>query len=327
MQRPFFLEYRDYRYLKATSLLVVVALVLYWITTPAGGEAYGGTWFGYVLGILSASIVLILMWYGIRKRRTPRFPERRYRTRRQLTYALPGATPGDIPDASDAGRTNRTERRAVAAEVHWRHGVSLQGWLSAHVYLGFALVILASLHSGFHFSWNLHTLTYVLMLLVVVSGLYGTFAYLHYPRLITENSPDGDLNDVLLKISELDNRAYNCTQALPAPVDELVTLARLQTRIGGTLLQQLGGRQRDCPTAAAILRLQELGKEFANGDQPRLMFDLYNVLLEKQRLLAIARREISLNARLQFWLYLHAPLAIALIATLGAHITIVLIYW
>ncbi|MGH8239434.1 MAG: hypothetical protein ACREXP_20795, partial [Steroidobacteraceae bacterium] len=33
---------------------------------------------------------------------------------------------------------------------------SVQGWTSAHVYLGTALLIIATLHAGFQVGWNLH---------------------------------------------------------------------------------------------------------------------------------------------------------------------------
>src|SRR5438067_5354007 len=50
---------------------------------------------------------------------------------------------------------------------------SLKGWTSAHVWLGLALVVLATLHSGFRFGPDVHTLAWALMMLVVLSGLYG----------------------------------------------------------------------------------------------------------------------------------------------------------
>ena len=49
---------------------------------------------------------------------------------------------------------------------------SLAGWSSAHVYLGISLPIVTSLHCGFQFGWNIHTLAYALMALVVLSGFF-----------------------------------------------------------------------------------------------------------------------------------------------------------
>src|SRR5262245_21950563 len=37
------------------------------------------------------------------------------------------------------------------------------GWLSAHVYLGLTLLLLATLHCGFQFGLNVHTAAYALM--------------------------------------------------------------------------------------------------------------------------------------------------------------------
>src|SRR5690606_11533592 len=58
---------------------------------------------------------------------------------------------------------------------------TLQGWVSAHVYLGTALLWVATLHTAFQFGWNLHTLAYGLLVVVLVSGLVGVWLYLAVP--------------------------------------------------------------------------------------------------------------------------------------------------
>jgi uncharacterized membrane protein len=315
IQRQSFLSYHAYRYLKLAGLLVVVALFVYWTSKPSA-TTYGGTWFGYASGIVSALIVLLLAWYGIRRRRAPRVPNRRHNDRRKQA---------DI--AETALKSRKPDRRKRDPIQTLRYGGTLLGWLSAHIYLGTALLVIASLHSGWRMGWNIHTLAYLLMLLVIASGMYGAQAYLSLPRRMTENTGDHQsLADMLLKLAELDELARVRALGLPEEAQMLVARMREGTRIGGTLFQQLSGRQADCPTSLAVEKMGALGKVLIDGDQPRLMRDLYSVLLQKQRLVERARTEIRLNAYLKCWLYLHAPLSIALLAALFGHVMTILIY-
>ena len=48
---------------------------------------------------------------------------------------------------------------------------SVEGWTSAHVWLGLALLPVATLHCAGLFGWNVHTLAYALMCVVIVSGI------------------------------------------------------------------------------------------------------------------------------------------------------------
>jgi hypothetical protein len=272
-----FLRYRNFRYLKLAAWLLAAATVAYLLVPPAGGVRHGGTWLGYLLGILAALMALALTWYGVARRR-------------------PTAAP-------------------------------LRGWLSAHVYLGGALLVLVSLHTGFRFGLNVHTLAYVLMLLVIGTGIYGVHAYMHYPARITRNMGDDRLDDVLLKIAELDELACQRALGLPDDVNGLVLEARRNTRLGGNLVQQWIGHQPDCPTAHAVSQIRALAKKYVHDDQPRLMRDLYSVLLQKEKLVAKARNEIMLKARLGGWLYVHAPFSVAFLAALLAHVAAILVHW
>lgn len=276
MERQTILEYKQFRYLKLSFWLCMIAITAYVMHHPPYG-AYGGTWLGYTLGVTSASIIGLLMWLGIRKR-------------------------------------------------HYRGAGMMQGWLSAHIYLGTSLLVLATLHTGFQFSWNVHTLTYILMVFVVINGFYGLFAYLRFPGLITKNLGEETLQSILVKISELDELARMNSLQLPDEIVAIVRQVHEKTRIGGNMVQQLVGHQLDCPTSGAVRKLRDYSKDL-KGIQAKHSRELYLLMLRREALVATARRDVMLRANLQIWLYLHIPLSIALLFTLIAHISSILFYW
>ena len=202
----------------------------------------------------------------------------------------------------------------------------LQGWLSAHVYFGTALIVIATLHAAFKVGWNVHTLAYVLMLAVIVSGFYGVYAYLIYPRVMTDNLGEDTLEMLLIKIADLDKQARQIALSLPDSITKLVVASAQGTTIGGSWLRQLSGKDPSCPTDAAVVGAQSLGRKLV-GEQAQTNRTLYTLLLKKQGLVARARRDVAFKARLDLWLYFHVPLSVALLAALATHIVSVFFYW
>jgi hypothetical protein len=202
----------------------------------------------------------------------------------------------------------------------------LLGWLSAHVYLGTTLIVIATLHAAFQVGLNVHTLAYVLMLFVIFSGFYGVWVYLRVPRRLTDNLGDETRSSLLLKIADLDRQAREVALGLPDTINQLVLSAAQETRIGGSWRRQLAGTDPDCATAAAVDKLQVIGKTL-RGEEARVNQKLYTVLLRKQELLARVRRDVAYKARLDLWLYLHVPASVALLAALLAHVLSVFFYW
>jgi len=203
---------------------------------------------------------------------------------------------------------------------------TLQGWLSAHVYLGATLIVIATLHAAFQVGWNVHTLAYVLMLAVILSGFYGVWAYIRYPAKITETHGDDTQESLLLKIADIDRQARTLALSLPDAANKLVTSASQETRIGGTWRQQLAGRDPKCPTSAAVAGLGAIGKTLG-GDAARVNQQLFALMARKEELVARARRAVALKARLDLWLFVHVPLSIALLGALTAHVVSVFFYW
>lgn len=207
---------------------------------------------------------------------------------------------------------------------------SLQGWTSAHVYLGASLVVIVSLHSAFEFGWNVHTLAYVLMLLVIASGIFGVYAYLHFPELMTKNLGDETLEAVLLKIADLDRKCRTIALDLPDEVNLVVMKAsRAKARsaqISSSLRRQLAGEAVRCSTRDACDTLLRLGAKLT-GEQAVLNGQLLTAMTRKSLLIDRMRRDLCLRARLRVWLFLHVPLSFALVAALIAHVVSVFYYW
>jgi hypothetical protein len=194
------------------------------------------------------------------------------------------------------------------------------------VYLGTALLVVATLHTGFELGWNVHTLAYLLMVLTVASGFYGVFLYLTVPSLMTANRGDETLDAMLLKVVDLDREIREKALSLPDQILATVTASLDGTRLGGSFARVMTGRDRACPTAKALRELPELGKRLT-GEAAKLNHEVYTLLLQKNGLLARARRDVRYKARLDLWLYFHVPLSIALLAALAAHVLSVFIYW
>jgi hypothetical protein len=200
---------------------------------------------------------------------------------------------------------------------------SLKAWVSAHVYLGLALVVIATLHTGFQIGWNVHSLTYVLMLLVVASGLWGIAVYVRLPRLMSQNRGEVTQKQMLATLRQLDQQIEAAAQPLPLAPTALVRLSLEQCSIGGSLRQRLGGAFDNCGNARALAGLQALQP----GDTADTLASVIALLDRKAAVLAQARRNIVLKSQLEIWLYAHVPLSFALLAALTAHVVSVFYFW
>lgn len=202
----------------------------------------------------------------------------------------------------------------------------LRSWLSAHVYLGLSLIVVATLHSGFQLGWNVHTLAYVLMMLVIASGAFGIYTYARYPRLMTENRRGLSLDEFLSQIGDIDRECRQVSANLPDEIAALVLKSSNETRIGGSCWRQLSGRDRKCAAAEAFEELRRVSTHVGPEHGPAVR-KLLTLIGKKCSLLTTVRRDIQLKALMDIWLHLHVPLSFALLAALTAHVFSVFYYW
>jgi hypothetical protein len=203
---------------------------------------------------------------------------------------------------------------------------SLKAWTSAHVYLGLSLVVIATLHTGFQFGWNVHTFAYALMMLVIVSGIYGIAMYVAVPAALSNNREEMTQTQMVDALRALDRQLHDAAQPLNQYQADLVQASLAQDPFGGGLIARLSGRYSRCATQRTFDTIRErTGPRPDLGDDPLERID---ALLERKiAMLAQLRRHLRLRALLEIWLYVHVPATFALIAALAAHIISVFFYW
>lgn len=274
-----YLAYRNYLFLKISSAVLALAILVYAWHEPVGGPS-GGSWLGYTYGGIATAMIAWLMWFGVRKR----------------SYHSDGA--------------------------------SLQGWLSAHVYLGVILLLLVPLHAGFQFGMNVHTLAYALMAAVILSGMVGVYFYGALPPVMTRNRPGQKLESLFQQIADIDGECKLQASGLPDHYARAVALSVEETVVGGGLRQQLAGSDPDCGTTRALTQLRGYSHEMdLDAERRAQVRRLLELLALKQAQLARIRRDVRYKALLDLWLVIHVPLSFATVAAVLIHIFVVFYYW
>jgi hypothetical protein len=203
---------------------------------------------------------------------------------------------------------------------------SLKSWTSAHVYLGLSLIVIGTLHTGFQFGWNVHTLAYTLMMIVILSGIWGIYMYASLPRMLSDNRDMMTEAQMLDALRSIDRQLHDAAQPLEQRHADLVQASLDQDPFGGSVWSRLTGKYASCRTRMAQAEIRRETAYKPNiGDDPLERVDA--LLTRKESILARVRRHLRIKALLEVWLYVHVPVTFALIAALSAHIVSVFFYW
>lgn len=223
---------------------------------------------------------------------------------------------------------------------------TVPGWTSAHVYLGTAVLVVATLHAAWQVGWNVHTLAYALMLLVIFSGFFGIYAYMRYPGLMTDLRGSMTREQMFLQVEDLDRQCVRTADKIDPETRALVQSAAERAAVGGGWWRQLTagdsskvivplsfgeGQAESLQDNSDQKRVIELvAKRMAEtrgGGEVAELQNLLNTLATKQALLRRIRADIRIHAILQIWLYVHVPLSFGLLAALITHVISVFVYW
>lgn len=223
---------------------------------------------------------------------------------------------------------------------------TVQGWTSAHVYLGTACLVIATLHCAFQFGNNVHTLAYVLMATVILSGFYGLYAYLRLPYVVSTKRGNQSRSELVDQLTDLDQQALGIAQKLGAEVYSFVDSAIERSALGGGRWQQLRGHD----SSKVLMRAQEGGSSQSrlvanpdqnvaieylarrmstspNGEEAMRLQQLVRIFAARRGVLRRLRKDVQIQALLQVWLFVHVPMTVALLFALIIHIVSVFYYW
>ncbi len=214
---------------------------------------------------------------------------------------------------------------------------TVRGWVSAHVYFGASLIVIATLHTGFQFGGNIHTLAFVLMCLVIFSGFYGVWAYRVYPSERNDLKNSQSIDDLFLQVEEVDAQMARLSADAGSEVQGVVRSAIRRTVIGGGYLDQLLGRDKSKVIVEGNVLTnfrQQRALDYlvgrltrARGEESVQLSEIVRAFGTRKRLLDTIRDDIRMHGMIQVWLLFHIPLTFALFAALIAHIYAVFVYW
>jgi hypothetical protein len=288
------LTYKRGCYFKITALILVLSIVLY-VTLGDTQPPNGGTWQGYVLGVLGTSVIIYLTFIGIRKRNYLSSQGTLLGWTSAHTYlgmaVIPLAT---LHSAGQLGWNIHSLAYALACLV------VLSGFVGLYFYLRSPTKMSTNLMSKSRDDW--------IKELIDVNERAKAVAI------------DCDV-DVSTALTSAIERTYNPVKLIPQffAIDRSVFIvpakANAKKAVANVDQQKL---------------LDFISEKIPNSirqQEPARLQELLSLCSRRQKILRLLRRDLQQRASLKIWLLFHVPLSIALLAALIAHILSVFIYW
>lgn len=201
-----------------------------------------------------------------------------------------------------------------------RGGFTLKRWLGPHVWIGMSLAIVVPLHFGFELRGNLHAMPYVIMLLTILSGIWGAYAYVRFPREMQARREGVTL--------------HSCAEQIDALAGEIAAIANSRSAAVADVGRRLTIAFR--PALAHLL----FGRRFAAFTKAELSALVATLPAAEQQhgiaIIGLAVRRVELAnqmvaeasaaAQMRVWLYVHVPLSFGCVVAVAAHVFWVFYY-
>jgi hypothetical protein len=239
---------------------------------------HGGSKFGLSYGIAGYALILLLAFFGIRKRW--------YRS----TFG------------------------------------TLEQWMQSHIYLGVLAIVVLLFHTGGRFNDKIAVSTFVLVAIVVASGIFGAILYVTVPRMLTEVESNLTVDEISDQLNQLGRNMARIASGRSGPFqriyDELMRESAPRGLAGWRLLLSRIRSRRSEQDAGDWARLLGL---VPKEEQEELRQMLVVSRQRKELLLRLVYQQRYKNV-LEVWLYVHVPFTIALLVFAVVHVVAVFYY-
>ncbi len=201
---------------------------------------------------------------------------------------------------------------------------TLEQWMQSHIWLGVLVLIVLLFHTGFRFDDKIAVGTFVLVAIVVASGIVGAILYVTVPRLLTEVESNLSVEEISDQLNQLARSMARIASGRSAAFQRIYDEVLRQTRPGALagwrlLITRLGRRKNQESDWTRLLGI------VPREEQEELRQMLVISRQRRELLLRLIFQQRYKNV-LEFWLYIHVPFTIALLVMAGVHIVAVFYY-
>jgi hypothetical protein len=237
---------------------------------------HGGSRWGLGYGIAGLALILLLAFFGIRKRA--------YRS---------------------------------------RFG-TLEQWMQSHIYLGVLVAFVLFFHAGGRFNDRIAVATLLLALIVIGSGIVGAVLYVTVPRVLTEVESNLTVEEISDQLNGLARSMARIASGRSAPFQRIHDESIRQTTPGflagwRLLLSRGRGAKQDVADWSRLVAL------VPREEQEELRQMLVISRQRRELLMRLLLQQRYKNV-LEFWLYIHVPFTLALLAMSALHVAAVFYY-
>jgi len=202
---------------------------------------------------------------------------------------------------------------------------TIEQWLQSHIYLGILVLVILFFHTGGRFNDKIAVTTFVLVAVVVLSGILGAILYVTVPRLLTEVESNLTVEEISEQLNQLAKSmartASGRSTAFQRIYNELMRESKPGWLAGWRLLiSRMRKKPNEGPGAWAKM-LSLVPKE----EQEELRNMLVVARQRREFLLRLIYQQRYKNV-LEAWLYIHVPFTIALLVFAVVHVAAVFYY-